>query len=65
MPRHMNMDNFPASVIDHEEHVQRSEREKSHAQISEPFCVRNDRQRQDGPQTMVSLHTWQPFWLKL
>src|SRR5215510_4279278 len=58
MPRHMNMDNLPAGVIDHEEHVQHSERDrwmqkKSQAQISEPCCLRNDRQREDGPRRWV------------
>jgi hypothetical protein len=30
--RHMNVENFPAGVIDHEEHVQRSERDRSDAE---------------------------------
>ena len=32
MPRHMNMDNLPAGVMDNEKHVQRSERDRSDAE---------------------------------
>ena len=58
MRRHANVDNLPADVMDHEKHVEHSERivrtqQKSHAQISDPFCLRNDRQVVDGPSRWV------------
>src|SRR5215468_6471751 len=55
---HMNMENLPAGVMDNEEHVQRTERDRSDAEeVARPdlraMCLRNDRQREDGPRRWV------------
>ena len=61
MPRHMNMDNLPAGVIDHEEHVQRSECDRSDAEeVARPdlrSVLPQERPPSGGrPATMGSLH---------
>jgi hypothetical protein len=58
MLRHVNVDNLPAGVIDHEEpysilNVIVRTQKKSHAQISDPLCLRNDRQVVEGPRRWV------------
>ena len=58
MRRHVNVENLPAGVTDHEEYVQRSKgyvwtQKKSHAQTADACCLRNDRQREEGPRRWV------------
>src|SRR6516225_1858443 len=58
MRRHVHVENLPAGVMDHEEHVQCSKRmvwtqKKSHAQTADVCCLRNDRQREDGPRRWI------------
>src|SRR5262249_43420799 len=57
--RDLHVKNLPAGVLGHEKHVQRSKRDRldakeSHAQISDPFCLRNDRRVEDGPRRLIS-----------
>src|SRR5262245_12934465 len=71
MPRHMNMDNLPAGVMDHEKRVQQSERDRSDAEeVARPDLRSRSASgtstkwwtaRDDG----FVAYTWRPFWLKL
>ena len=59
--RHVDVENLPAGVIDHEEHVQRSERDRSDAkEVARPdlrAVLAQERPPSGGrPATMDSLH---------
>src|SRR5262245_22821107 len=56
--RHVHVENLPPGVIDHEEHVQRSERDRSDAEeVARPdlrtVLPQEYRQRHDGPRRWV------------
>src|SRR5215831_12476478 len=65
--RHVHVENLPAGVIGHEEHVQRSERDRSDAEEVarsdlRPILPQERPPSGARPATMGSLHiTWRPF----
>src|SRR5262245_34990777 len=68
--RHVHVENLPVGVLDHEEQVEQSERDRSDAEEVARPDLRAVLPQERSPSGTAHddglvAHTWQPFWLKL